>query len=87
MFFFNLGLNTPIKKDGVIGIFDLDNATVKKASRDFLNKRENEKKIEYVGNDLPRSFVLYKLQNDEKEKIFITSLSPQVLEKRFKSDK
>ncbi len=98
-FYFNLGLNTPVVKKDVVGIFDMDHTTIKKDSRDFLNKRERRKKIEYVGNDLPRSFVLCagsrsrlcknninrrQESREDTEKVFITSLSTQVLTRRTK---
>lgn len=97
LFYFNLGLNTPVVKSDVVGIFDMDNTTIKKDSRDFLNNREKQKKIEYVGSDLPRSYVLcagkrsrlcYKNRNSKNEQdesfenLYITSLSTQVLTKR-----
>lgn len=96
-FYFNLGLNTPILKKDVVGIFDMDYTTIKKDSRDFLNTREKQKKIEYVGSDLPRSFVVcsgkrsrlcknnVNAKNEKEqdcEKLYITSLSTQVLNKR-----
>ena len=38
--FIHLGQDTVVKKEDIIGIFDLDTATVSKRTRDFLSKAE-----------------------------------------------
>ena len=56
--YLHVGNGKSVKKKNVVGIFDLDTATVSKISRDFVNKKEKEGKLEYDYADLPRSFVL-----------------------------
>ncbi len=76
--YIDIGTDYLIKKDDIVGIFDLDNTTINKQTRDFLNKKEQEKKTEYVINDIPKSFIL---MNDGK--VFIVELMPSVLKKRL----
>ena len=38
--YLQLGQDTVIRTDSIIGIFDLDNTTVQKGTRDFLNTAE-----------------------------------------------
>ena len=45
-----------ITTDGILGIFDLDNTTVSKASREYINYAEKSGDCETVSFDLPKSF-------------------------------
>lgn len=79
--YIHLGSNTLIRGEDIIGIFDIDKVTVKKDSREFLNKAEKSGQVINVSYELPRSFVVS--SNSKKEsKVYITQLSPKTLEKR-----
>lgn len=56
--YLHLGNNISVPTDDVIGIFDLDNATTSRATRDFLSAAEEEGMILEVGRDLPKSMVV-----------------------------
>lgn len=56
--YLHIGNKTSVKKKDVIGIFDLDTATVSSVTKKFINKNEREGKVEYTDFDLPRSFIL-----------------------------
>ncbi len=47
-----------IRKKEIIGIFDLDTATVARQTKLFLRDKQNEGKLETAGEDIPRSFLL-----------------------------
>ena len=47
-----------VRSQDVIGIFDLDNTTWSFRTRRFLEREEQEGRVDAVGDDLPRSFVL-----------------------------
>lgn len=47
-----------ITTDGILGIFDLDNTTVSKASREYINYAEKSGDCETVSFDLPKSFIV-----------------------------
>ena len=57
--YLHIGNKKSVKDDKIIGIFDLDTATVSNISKDFINRKQREGLVEYDDNDLPRSFVLY----------------------------
>ena len=74
-----IGQDKAIFSKDIVGVFDLDNATVSKITRDFLNKAEKEGKTEVVlGDDLPKSFIITK--NDE---VVISQISPTTVKKRL----
>ena len=56
--YIHLGLGVVVREDDVIGIFDLENTTVSKTTRDFLKRAEDENLVEDVCYDLPRSIVV-----------------------------
>ena len=81
--FLHLGNNILVNSKDIIGIFDLDNVTVTKTSREYLNKAEKQGEIEYVTYELPKSFILTTKQN--KNKIYISQLSVSTLNKRIEN--
>ena len=80
--FLHLGQETVVSDKNVIGIFDLDNATVAKATRTYLSAKEKEKKVVTVSFDLPRSFTVCAGNGGENETVYLSPLSPATLEKR-----
>lgn len=82
--FLHIGNGKSVKKENVIGIFDLDTATVTKAGKEFINRKEKEGLVEYDDFDLPRSFILIK--EGEKEKIRLSRISTQGLKLRAKEN-
>ena len=76
--FIHLGQDLIINKKEIIAIFDLENTTTSKITREFFLKNSKNKNVIYVDNELPKSFVLTK-----ENKIYVTSLSESTLAKRF----
>ena len=58
--YIHIGNNKVVKKSMILGIFDLDSATVSVKTRSFLSKAQKEKRVTMLGYDLPKSFVLMK---------------------------
>jgi hypothetical protein len=69
--------------NSVIGIFDMDNTTVSKRTRDFLANAEKNGRIIDITDDLPKSFVVVKAWDGEI--VYISSLAPRTLMRRVKS--
>ena len=65
----------------IIGIFDLENTSISKRTRDFLNKAEKEGRIITISYDLPRTFVIAG-KTFKDAKIYISQISSQTLWKR-----
>lgn len=83
--YLHLGLDKVITYDEIFGIFDLENTTVQKSTRDYLAKAEKEGIVENVCTDLPKSFVV--CMKDGKRKVYITQISSATLLKRIQSKK
>ena len=70
-----------VREKSIIGIFDMDNTSTSKRTREFLSKAEKNGEV-VPCDDLPKSFVLtaeYGL-----DRIYLTALSAATLEKRLK---
>ena len=75
-----LGMDTLVRKSDIVGIFDLDTATVSRHTRNFLSRAEKNKEVISITNELPKSFILCK--NGEKESLYISQISTATLKKR-----
>ena len=79
--YLNIGSDMAVREKSIIGIFDLDNTSVSKRTRNFLTRAEQEGRV-IPCDDLPKSFILtaeYGLTQ-----VHLTSLNSYTLEKRLK---
>ena len=79
--YLNIGNDMAVRDRNIIGIFDMDNTSTSKRTREFLSKAEKNGEV-VPCDDLPKSFVLtaeYGL-----DRIYLTALSAATLEKRLK---
>ena len=70
-----------VRDRSIIGIFDLDNTSTSKRTREFLEKSEQEGQV-VPCDDLPKSFVLTSEYGFNR--VHLTALSSATLEKRLK---
>ena len=79
--YLSIGNDMAVRDRSIIGIFDMDNTSTSKRTREFLTKAEQNGEV-VPCDDLPKAFVLtaeYGL-----DRIYLTSLSAATLEKRVK---
>ena len=79
--YLSIGNDMAVRDSSVIGIFDMDNTTTSKRTREFLEKNEVEGNV-VPCDDLPKSFVVTAEYGFDR--IYLTSLSSATLEKRLK---
>ena len=72
-----------VRDRSIIGIFDLDTATVTRTGKDFINKMEREGRVEYDDYDLPRSFLL--VSEGKESRVRLSRISVQGLKLRSDS--
>lgn len=80
MMYFHIGNGVTVKKDDVIGVFDLDTSTVSSITRKYINKNEKEGKLSYSDSDLPRTFIL--IEEKGEYKIKLSRISTQGIKAR-----
>lgn len=79
--YLSIGNDMAVRESSIIGIFDMDNTSTSKRTRDFLSKAEREGQV-IPCDDLPKSFIItaeYGLN-----RVYLTALSSTTLEKRIK---
>ena len=79
--YLHIGNGKSVRKDRIIGIFDLDTATVTKSGKDFINSMERDGRLVYDDMDLPRSFVL--VEDEGKYLIRLSRISTAGLKLRL----
>ena len=82
--FLHVGNNKNIRLRNVVGIFDMDNATLSAVSRRFLSQKQREGLVESAIEEIPKSFVLYK--DGEEYKICFSQLSTSALRGRMREN-
>ncbi len=79
--YLNIGGDMAVRQKSVIGIFDMDNTSTSKRTRQFLEMAEKEGLV-VPCDDLPKSFIL--TSEYGMNRIYLTALSASTLEKRMK---
>ncbi len=81
--YIEIGQDTVITDKNILGIFDLDNTTVSKATREYINTASKKGECITVSlEELPKSFIVT-VEKDER-KIYISPFNTSTIFKRIK---
>ena len=81
--YIHLGQDTVVRKEDVVGIFDLDTATISKHTRDYLAKAEKAGEVITITTELPKSFIVCRdLRRKSGRTVYISQISSSTLLKR-----
>ncbi len=78
--YLHLGQSTVIPSHSIVGIFDLDNTTQSHLTRRFLEQAEREGRLETIGEELPKSFVVCRVKDGTH--IYFSQISSATLLRR-----
>ncbi len=81
LMYLDIGGETLLRTENILGIFDLDNTTVNKATREYLSDAEKTGFSKTVSYDLPKSFLVTVEKNDRF--VYISPLSTATILKRL----
>ena len=92
--YLHLGGEKAVRSDEVIGIFDIDNTTVSRHTRRFLNSQEKNGSVENLAPDIPVSFVFTapclspgeNAENNKQQRVYLSQYSPRSVGKRAKEN-
>lgn len=82
--YLHIGASVVIPQGDVVGIFDLDNTTASRITRDFLAGAQQAGQVITAGEDLPKSFVLCQTPSGAR-RVYLSQLSSATLLKRMES--
>ena len=77
----SIGGSMAVRERAIIGIFDLDNTTCSRHTRNFLRRAEENSEVVTVSDDLPKSFLL--TQEFGMDRVYLVQFSAQTMEKRM----
>jgi len=75
--YLHLGNNKNIRQRSIIGIFDMDNATISQITRKFLSGIQKQKKLTAITGEIPKSFIL-----TDDGCVYMSQISPSALKGR-----
>ncbi|WP_040195453.1 extracellular matrix regulator RemB [Candidatus Soleaferrea massiliensis] len=78
--YLHLGQDTVVKKADIIGIFDIENTSVSKSTKEYLRAAEKLGRVVNVSEELPKSFVV--CGRNGKVTVYISQISCATLKKR-----
>jgi len=84
MSYFQLEKGESIEKNTIIGIFDIESASVSADTRMLFRRKEEEKGVVSLCNDLPKSFLL--CDGEFTDTVYISGISPESIIKRIESE-
>lgn len=79
--YIHLGSESTVRSDDIIGIFDIENTSVGKITREYLSASSKRKSAVTVSFDMPKSFVVC-TDKKGKEKVYISPIASATLKKR-----
>ena len=79
--YLSIGNNMAVRSSSIVGIFDLDNTTVTKRGRLYLEKAEQDGRV-VPCDDLPKSYVVTAEYGIER--VYLTALNAATLANRLK---
>ena len=80
--YINIGSDMAVRDKTIIGIFDLDNTTCSKHTRNFLAEAEKNGEVVTATEDLPKSFLL--TSEFGMDRVYLCQFNAATLEKRMK---
>ena len=81
--YLEIGNLRSIPISGIIGVFDMDSATLSATTKDFLKEKQKQGGITTASTSLPKSFILY--DDGILEQVYFSPFSSAVLRQRMQS--
>lgn len=78
------GNNRIIRTKEIIGIFDMDTATMSQATRDYLRAAEKDGRMVNIKEEIPKSFIVTE-KEDGRDTVWVSQISTSALLGRVKA--
>lgn len=79
--YLHIGNDVVINTKDIIGIFDIENSSTSKLTKDYLNFAGKMKRVKTVSFEMPKSFIVC-MDRDFTETVYVSQISCQTLRKR-----
>ncbi|MCI8526616.1 MAG: DUF370 domain-containing protein [Oscillospiraceae bacterium] len=78
--YLSIGSDMAVRGDAIVGIFDLDNTTCSRHTRNFLRRAEENGQVVSATDELPKAFVL--TREFTMDRVYLTQFSAATIERR-----
>ncbi len=78
------GNNRIIRTRGIIGIFDMDTATIALPTREYLKKKEKLGRMINIKEEIPKSFIVT-VNEDKEDTVYVSQISTHAIAGRINS--
>ena len=78
------GNNRIIRTREIVGIFDMDTATMQGATREYLRSSEKEGRMINIKEEIPKSFIITSEKGGDK--VYVSQISTSALLGRISSE-
>ena len=80
--YLHLGNEVVVSKKEIVGIFDIENTSVGRITKDFLANASKNAQVISVSEEMPKSFIICKDKKNKVTMLYISQISPATLKKR-----
>ena len=80
--YLHLGEETVVNGKNIIGIFDIENTSISKHTKEFLAKSEKSGSVFNVSYEMPKSFIVCREECGNSDTVYISQISAATLKKR-----
>ena len=81
--YLHVGNNMVVRFPDIVGIFDIENTSVSKTTKQYLYLAEKKGRVVNVSYDIPKSFIV--CQGEKGIQVYISPISAATLKRRFQS--
>ena len=78
--YLHLGGDIVVRSSDIIGIFDIENTSVSKLTKEYLGEQEKRHRVITVSPELPKSFIV--CREKDGVTVYISQISCSTLRKR-----
>lgn len=73
--YLHIGNGYTVRSCDIVGIFDIENTSLAKSTRDYLANAEKLGRVVYAGMEMPKSFVVCFDRSSLEEKVYVSQLA------------
>jgi len=78
--YLHLGADIVVRTQDIVAILDMDNATISKITKEYLNHAQKQNRVVNVASDIPKAFVV--CNSRQQSMVYLSQISPATLKKR-----
>lgn len=78
--YLHLGQDTVVKLEDIVGIFDIENATISKHTKNYLAEAQRKGRVVNVSSEIPKSFCV--CIQDGQVTVYVSQISSVTLKRR-----